>query len=494
MDTTTPTPPTVLGAYRAGLYACFTRARAALFDLCDALATHPGARSFVDLSPAPCFQRRWPSVYEAWEDGRIDRAALRALFRDAAPRPAAGARQVRALDSSPLARPYARTSADRTLVHGPAAGAVLPPHTAPVRPGWAVSTLVVVPPAPRSWTHILDNARIPSDQTALPVGAAQRAALVPTRAQEKEWEETQGEQERPVVLADGGAATGPPAGWRPRRTWPSPSWCARPPRACSTARPRPRPARRAARARTAPASRAPTPPRTGRPTLYGRAPTREGGRSRYGAGAGCTARSAGTSPSRRSASRARRPPARQATRANGGAAAGPCPRSPGWPACTRGASAASTATASTSRTSCGRRHTCAHRSKWNAGRTWSPPSTMRAGWPARAQAQHLPWADPPRPLSPRQVRRALARLIAREGTSAAPPRPAPPRPAPAGNPPAGRRGRSCAPPRAIRSSAQRPRGAPNAPAPPKTTPISPSLGSARHLSSPPGASLCPRLV
>jgi len=42
---------------------------------------------------------------------------------------------------------------------------------------------------------------------------------------------------------------------------------------------------------------------------------------------------------------------------------------------------------------------------------------------ARAQAQHLPWEDPPRPLSPRQVRRALARLIAREGTPAAPPRP-----------------------------------------------------------------------
>jgi len=384
MDTTTPTPPTVLGAYRAGLYACFTRARAALFDLCDALATHPGARSFVDLSPAPCFQRRWPSVYEAWEDGRIDRAALRALFRDAAPRPAAGARQGRALDSSPLARPDARTSADRTLVHGPAAGAVLPPHTAPVRPGWAVSTLVVVPPAPRRWTRILDNARIPSDQTALPVGAAQRAALVPTRAQEKEREETQGEQERPVVLADGGDGT---AGWVAATADLALAQLVRAAATRVLYRTAPPPTGKAGRPRKDGARVKGSDPSThGAPDVIWTGPDAGGREVTVRCGAGCTARSAGTSPSRRSASRARRPPARQATRANGGSggsAAGPCPRSPGWPACTRGASAASTATASTSRTSCGRRHTCAHRSKWNAGRTWSPPSTMRAGWPAR---------------------------------------------------------------------------------------------------------------
>ena len=109
MDTTTSRPLTALGAYRPALYRCFTRARDALFDLCDALATFPGARSFVELSQAPCFQRCWPSVYEAREDGRIDRTALRALFTDTAPRPTPGARQVRALDSSPIVRPYART-------------------------------------------------------------------------------------------------------------------------------------------------------------------------------------------------------------------------------------------------------------------------------------------------------------------------------------------------------------------------------------------------
>jgi len=165
----------------------------------------------VELSQAPCFQRCWPSVYEALEDGRIDRTALRALCTDTAPRPTPGARQVRALDSSPIVRPYARTVPDRTLVHVPAAGQVLPPHGAPVRPGWAFSTLVVVPAAPSSWTHILDNARIPSDQTALTAGAAQRAALVPTRTQEQEREAAgTGPGARPLLLADGAYGT---AGW-----------------------------------------------------------------------------------------------------------------------------------------------------------------------------------------------------------------------------------------------------------------------------------------
>lgn len=181
-----------LVAFRQALYGCFTRARDALFDLWDALATDPSARSFVELALAPCFQRRWPSVYAALEDGRIERTALRRLFVQSAPLPAPGARLVLALDSSSIPRPYARTVADRTLVHVPAAGQVLPPHTAPVRPGWAFSTLVVVPDPPSSWTHILDNQRIPSTQTATQVGATQLATVVPLLP------------ERPLCLLDGG--------------------------------------------------------------------------------------------------------------------------------------------------------------------------------------------------------------------------------------------------------------------------------------------------
>jgi DDE superfamily endonuclease len=186
-----------LSGYRAALYMCFTGARDALFNLCDALATHPTARSFVELSQAACFERRWPSLYAAVSDGRIDRAALRTLFVQTLPRPAAEARLVLALDSSPIPRPYARTAADRTLVHVPAEGRVLPRGAAPVRPGWAFSTLVVVPDPVSSWTHLLDNRRIPSTQTAVQVAATQLADVLPLLPV------------RPLCLLDGGYGNAP---------------------------------------------------------------------------------------------------------------------------------------------------------------------------------------------------------------------------------------------------------------------------------------------
>ncbi len=425
MDTTTSRPLTALGAYRAALYACFTRARDALFDLCDALATDPGARSFVALSQAPCFQRQWPSVYEALEDGRIDRAALRALFQDTAPRPPVGARQVFALDSSPITRPYARTAPDRTLVHVPAAGQVLPPHTAPVRPGWAFSTLVVVPPAPSSWTHILDNARIPSDQTALTVGAAQLAALVPTRTQETEREEGQGPGERPLLLADGSYGT---AGWVEATADLALDQLVR---AAST-----RVLYRAA------------PP----PTHKAGAPRKDGDRFK------------GSDPATHGEPDARwtGPDARGqevTVRCWGGLHRKECRAVPLTAVCfTR--PAATNAKGDLRETwfwwlggrplppltdlarLYPRRFSIEHGYRfdkqdllWTAPRVRTPEQMER--WTdvvaavhneiglarAQAQAQRLPWENPRRPLSPRQVRRVLARIIAQEGTPAAPPRP-----------------------------------------------------------------------
>ncbi len=191
MDTTMNT----LRAYRHALYHCFTTARDALFDLSDALATHSSARTFIDLSQAPCFQRRWPSLYAALEDGRIDQSALRHLCVTTRPRPQPGARLVLALDASSIPRPYARTAADRTLVHQATTGLVLPRGAAPVTPGWAFSTVVVVPDPVSSWTHILDNRRIRSTQTPVQVAAAQLAAVLPLL------------RERPICLLDGGYGT-----------------------------------------------------------------------------------------------------------------------------------------------------------------------------------------------------------------------------------------------------------------------------------------------
>jgi hypothetical protein len=426
MDITTSTPPTALSAYRPALYRCFTRARDALFDLCDALATFPGARSFVELSQAPCFQRCWPSIYEALGDGRIDRPALHALFQATAPRPAPGARQVLALDSSPIVRPYARTAPDRTLVHVPAAGQVLPPHVAPVRPGWAFSTLVVVPAAPSSWTHILDNQRIPSDQTALTVGAAQLAALVPTCTQEAERAQDGGERGvRPLLLADG---TYGAAGWVEATADLALDQLVR---AAST-----RVLYRAA------------PPPTGKAG----APRKDGARFK------------GSDPATHGVPDAQwtGPDAHGqevTVRCWGGLHRKECRAVPLTAVClTR--PAATNAKGDLRETwfwwlggrplpplaevarLYPRRFSIEHGYRfdkqdllWAAPRVRTPAQMER--WTdvvaavhneiglarAQAQAQRLPWEDPRRPLSPRQVRRVLARIIAQEGTPAAPPRP-----------------------------------------------------------------------
>ncbi len=177
--------------YREKLSRCFTRARGALGDLCDALLSDLPARSFIDLAQAACFQRRWSSVYAALADGQVDRPALQRLFVESAPRPAAGQRLVLAIEASAIARPEARTAPDRTLVHVPN----LPAGCAPVRPGWAFSAVVVVPTPVSSWTHILDNRRIPSTETAVTGAARQLGELLPLVAA------------RPIGLLDGGYGT-----------------------------------------------------------------------------------------------------------------------------------------------------------------------------------------------------------------------------------------------------------------------------------------------
>lgn len=147
---------------------------------------------------APSYQRRFASVYQALGHGRLDQEALRAVHVRTAPRPAAGERLLLAVDASNVARPYARTSPDRTLVQVPAQGYVLPGGGTLARPGWAYSTVAVVPPVPSGWTHTLDTRRIPSAQTATTIGAAQLAALIPLLPA------------RPLCLVGGGYCT---RGW-----------------------------------------------------------------------------------------------------------------------------------------------------------------------------------------------------------------------------------------------------------------------------------------
>jgi DDE superfamily endonuclease len=166
----------ILKQVRQQLYASFERGADALFNLGDALLCESQAQSLPELSLSPFFERQWPSVYEALEDGRISIEQVRAiwvsvLLADRAEHEAIWI----AVDSSNLARPEARTSADRTIIHLPN----LPLVDKPIGIGWSFSTVVVLPEQASSWTPMLDQQRIASAQTAIEVAIAQLQALKP---------------------------------------------------------------------------------------------------------------------------------------------------------------------------------------------------------------------------------------------------------------------------------------------------------------------------
>jgi hypothetical protein len=67
---------TVLQEFRNRLYSLLGNGKAALFDLMDAIMSTLSASSFVSISMSPLFRRRWPSIYEALQDGRPPRQEL----------------------------------------------------------------------------------------------------------------------------------------------------------------------------------------------------------------------------------------------------------------------------------------------------------------------------------------------------------------------------------------------------------------------------------
>ena len=163
---------TTLQQYREEIYGCFDRAGGALFNTVDALLVETQAKSFVELSLSPFFERKWPSLYEAFEDGRIDEKRLRELFIKYLP---PEGRLIMGTDATHIERPCSRTSPDRTA---------LPMHNIPnkvtaITFGWKYSTVTVLPEKTSSWTYILDQQRIPSNKTDIQVAVEQFKEIVP---------------------------------------------------------------------------------------------------------------------------------------------------------------------------------------------------------------------------------------------------------------------------------------------------------------------------
>ncbi len=182
-----------LDDFRQQVYHSFERSRDALFNVCDALVSEPQARSLPELSLSPFFQRQWPSVYEALQDGRINTERLGRVFVQALLTEQATEEPVwLGLDSSSMERLEADSSADRGMISLPN----LPHATKPVSVGYQFSTLMLLPKEPSSWVGVLEQRRISTDQTASEVGIAHLQAVVPHIRQ------------RVIVLADRWYATG----------------------------------------------------------------------------------------------------------------------------------------------------------------------------------------------------------------------------------------------------------------------------------------------
>jgi hypothetical protein len=161
---------------RQQIYACFERGADALFNLADALLCESQAQSLPELSMSPFFERQWPSVYEALEDGRINVEHLRALWVKALLSERAESEPIWiGVDRSNLSRADAQTSPDRTIIHL----SNLPLVDKAIGIGWTFSTVVLLPEQSSSWTPILDQARVSSEQTAIGVAIAQLQGLRP---------------------------------------------------------------------------------------------------------------------------------------------------------------------------------------------------------------------------------------------------------------------------------------------------------------------------
>lgn len=176
--------------FRQQIYNCLPKAADALMNTMDALLTENQAQSLPELSLSPYFQRKWHSLYEAFEDGVIETQKLRHVFAKASP--LAGKKRIcLATDASSIARPKSKTAKDRTLVHE----SNLPAGCAPVVAGWQFSTLALLPDLTSSWTYTLDNKRIHSNQKTAQVAAEQLKAIVPLLDNQT--------GKPPLLLADG---------------------------------------------------------------------------------------------------------------------------------------------------------------------------------------------------------------------------------------------------------------------------------------------------
>jgi hypothetical protein len=165
-----------LKTFRQQVYDCLESRADALFSLCDGLLSSPQARTLPELSHSPFFERKWPSIYAALADGKINGEKLQVrCVRSVLAEWSEGVPIWLAVDATPEERPEAETSEDRGYIHV----SNLPLADKPISIGWMFSVVGLLPEQASSWTAPLDVQRISSKQTAVGVAIEQLRRLKP---------------------------------------------------------------------------------------------------------------------------------------------------------------------------------------------------------------------------------------------------------------------------------------------------------------------------
>jgi hypothetical protein len=146
--------------FRQAAYGHLGKARDALFELSDAVIQMRHVQSFVELSCAPAFRRKWPSAYEALQDGRPDRIKMMELYLAQMQE---NERLILAGDHTAWERLYAETLSGRSYQHQPTPI----PGRRPVTIGYGYSTLAVIPERHSSWALPLLHERITDQKPIL---------------------------------------------------------------------------------------------------------------------------------------------------------------------------------------------------------------------------------------------------------------------------------------------------------------------------------------
>jgi len=155
-----------LKQFRQAAYNLLGPASDATFELLDAVLLTRTASSFVELSLSPVFRRKWPSIYEALEDGRPSRQKLMELYIDYM---VYGERPLLGGDHTGWPRVEAVTLKDRTIIHQPTSI----PGNKPISIGHSYSTIAWIPEESGSWALPLRHERITSFETPISKAAWQ---------------------------------------------------------------------------------------------------------------------------------------------------------------------------------------------------------------------------------------------------------------------------------------------------------------------------------